>query len=210
MLSPSGGRRRRLPGNQLAKRCRFNLSHTGYDNLDRAIITENTGTRGVPQSILTSGFDTVGNRTSLDARIGGVTDFANVYSLDAMNRVIRIDQVKAAPASSALIRDKRIDLFYSSLSQYTRIDRYEDSRGAEYVAASLYAYDNTHRLTGLDHLRGATIFADNSWTFDAIGRITGQTTVADGSATLVHDKTGQLTSADFTAQGRKGVRNLCS
>jgi len=170
-----------------------------YDSLDRPTIVENTGTPGVPATVMTYGYDAVGNQTSLSTTVGGAADFVNVYSLDALNRVTRIDQVKAAPTASTLLRDKRIDLFYNSLGQYTRIDHYEDTRGAEFAFGSVYSYDDSHRLTGLYHFRSPTYFSNTTWTFDAAGRITGQTS-GDGTVSFANDKTSQLTGADFSGQ----------
>ena len=40
LLSSSGGRLRRLSGNQLAKSCPFNPSHTGYDIIGKSYMCE--------------------------------------------------------------------------------------------------------------------------------------------------------------------------
>ena len=62
------------------------LTYT-YDDLYRVLTEDNTGTSGVPDVVLTSGYDDVGNRTSLDAKIATTDDFQNDYTYDDIYRM---------------------------------------------------------------------------------------------------------------------------
>src|SRR5438477_12849155 len=59
--------------------------------------------------------------------------------------------------------------------------------------------DGRNQLTGLLHAQSpSNILAQYTWTYDALGRITNQTS-KDGTAEYGYDSTGQLTSARYNA-----------
>jgi len=90
-----------------------------YDQLGRRTSVDNLGTPGVPNVVLTSDFDAVGNRTSLSATIDGTADFLNSYAYDALSRMTSVQQsgVGILPAT-----DKRVDFSYNAAGQFTGID----------------------------------------------------------------------------------------
>jgi len=98
---------------------------------------------GVPNVVLTSHFDPVGNRTALSATIDGIADFENTYAYDALSQMTSVEQsgVGILPAT-----DKRVDFSYNALGQFTSINRYEDLTASDLVASSIYAYVTAGRL----------------------------------------------------------------
>lgn len=164
------------------------------------LTVDNDGTSGVPRVILTSGYDSNGNRTSLSATIDGTDDFLNSYTYDALNRVTRIDQIGVTGGNT--VAEKRVDFAYKVDSRYDTITRYNDTAGgsSDEIATATYTYDALGRLTGLDYEQGGTdLFTPYSWTYDDLNRIT-QMVHADGTTDYAYDKTDQLTDADHTYQ----------
>ena len=104
-------------------------------------------------------YDAVGNVLSRSETIGGVAAGTNAYLYDALDRVTRIEQ------SGTGVTDKRVDLAYNALGQYTTITRYADLAGTQEVATSTYGYDLAHRLTSLTHAEGGGTLADYTWTY---------------------------------------------
>ncbi len=152
-----------------------------YDNLGRVLTVDNDGTPGAPQVVLTSAYDNNGNRTSLSAEIDSADDFFNSYSYDALNQLIRVDQVAVGLASVA---EKRVDFAYNAIGQFTSIARFNDTAGGsgDEIATSLYSYDSLGRLTGLAYEQDSTeLFDPYAWTYDDLGRIT-QFVSADGTS----------------------------
>jgi YD repeat-containing protein len=67
-----------------------------YDTLDRLSSVSNAGTPGgVPTVVLTSGYDSDSNRTSLSSTINGQGDFINTYGYDADDRETSVTQSAA-------------------------------------------------------------------------------------------------------------------
>ncbi len=78
-----------------------------YDNLGRVLTVDNDGTPGVAQVVLTSAYDNNGNRASLSAEIDSADDFLNSYSYDALNRLIRVDQVAGRSTAGDTARGRK-------------------------------------------------------------------------------------------------------
>jgi RHS repeat-associated protein len=172
-----------------------NYTYT-YDGIGRVTEVDNTGTPGVPVVILTSAYDAM-YRISLAADLGGTLDFFNSYTWDALGRLTRLEQSGQLGGNG--VPDKRVDLSYNAVGQFTTIERYEDLAGTQLVATSNYSYDNAGRLTGLSHTKGANTLADYTWSYDAGARVT-QFTSPDGTTDYTYDNTDQLTLADHTYQ----------
>ncbi len=139
-----------------------------YDNLGRVLTVDNNGTSGVPRVILTSAYDAAGNRSSLSASVAGTADFLNTYTHDALDRLTRVDQVGQGGNSVA---EKRVDLAYNAISEFTSIARYKDTDGgtANEVATAAYGYDALGRLTSLAYTKGGSnLFTPYSWTYDSL------------------------------------------
>ena len=165
-----------------------------YDELGRRTSIDNTGTPNLPSVVLTSGYDAIGNRTSLSANIDGTDDFVNTYQFDALSRMTQVTQDAQVGTTSPFVQ-KEVDFTYNAASQFTGITRYEDGiYGLQEVATSTYSYDNAGRLTSLDHNDGASsMLASYGWTFDDLGRISSVTSI-DGTSDYTYDDTNQLVS----------------
>jgi RHS repeat-associated protein len=164
-----------------------------YDDLGRiASATQNATALGF-DVVLTGAYDDVGNRTQLAATVAGNADFVTDYTYDALNRMTQIEQ-HSAPGGST-VAEKRIDLAYDAVGQFTTITRFEDLAATLLVATSDYTYDDAGRLTGLTHAQGTTPLADYGWTYDAAGRVTQFTSATDGTSDYTYDVHGQLTDA---------------
>ncbi len=134
------------------------------------ISVDNNGTSGVPRVILAE------QRTTRRAiarvsrpSIGGTADFLNTYTYDALDRLTRVDQVGQSGGNS--VAEKRVDLAYNAIGQFTSIARYKDTDGGttNEVATSAYTYDTLGRLTGLAYTKGGNnLFTPYSWTYDSL------------------------------------------
>jgi RHS repeat-associated protein len=171
-----------------------------YDNLGRTLTTDNNGTPGVPRVILTSAYDAASRRTSVASSVNGTNDFQNSSTYDALDRMTSVQQ--SGQSGGATVADKRVDLSYTASGEFSTIIRYADLTGTNVVAATAYTYDQSHRLTNLDHTKGATNLANYSWTLDANGRISS-TSNPDGSTSYTYDNGGQLTGATHSYQSNE-------
>ncbi|MBM4002523.1 MAG: hypothetical protein FJ295_04435 [Planctomycetes bacterium] len=172
-----------------------------FDNLGRVLTVNNSGTSGVPTVVLTSAYDTSGNRTSLSSTINSTADLKNTYTFDGLNCITRVDQQGQTGGNT--VAEKRVDFSYNALGQFTTIARYKAVAGgtSNEVATSSFNYDTLERLTELAHKKGAStnLFTPYSWTFDALSRVTGVTSQG-GTTSYSYDVTSQLTAADHRYQ----------
>ena len=169
-----------------------------FDDLGRVTTIDNAGTTGAPNLVLTNTFDAAGNRTEVAATIDSTADFKNTYQYDALGRTTRIEQTGQTGGNS--VADKRVDLAYNAVGQFTAIDRYADLAATLLVAGTAYTFDGAGRLTDLDHTKSTTgDLAAYSWTFDGAHRVTSFSS-PDGTSNYSYDSTGQLTSATHTFQ----------
>ena len=137
-----------------------------YDNLGRVVTVDNNGTSGVPRVILTSAYDSAGNRSDLSASVAGTADFLNSYTHDALDRLTRVDQT--GQTGGNVVAEKRVDLAYNASDQFTSIVRYKDTDGGttHEVATAGYGYDSLGRLTSLAYTKGGSnLFTPYSWTY---------------------------------------------
>ena len=169
-----------------------------YDARGRVTMVDNLGTPGAPRVRLDYAYDPVGNVLSVADTIDGSTGRLNAYTYDAVNRMTRVTQTGAGGVN------KRVDLGYNGLGQFTSIDRYADLSGTQLVAGTAYGYDTLNRLTALTHHNaiGGTLAFENL-AFDAAGRIT-QIQNADGTVGYTYDRTSQLTGDDPQRAGDTG------
>ena len=106
-----------------------------YDNGGRVTQTDNAGTTGVPNIVLTHGYDALGRRTSSSATVDSVADYANTWAYDGLSRVTQLQQTNGGGNSVA---DKRVDLTYNDRGQFATITRFEDLYGMNEIATSTY------------------------------------------------------------------------
>ncbi len=134
-----------------------------------------TGTPGVPDVVLTSGYDPAGNRTSLSATIGGRADFVNGYQYSDMNQELRITQGPGTVSGHDAVDDKLVNFTYSANGQLKSIDRFHDltASPADRVATSAYGYNNLDELTSLTSTaaNGTTTYAAYAWTYYSNGEV---------------------------------------
>jgi RHS repeat-associated protein len=160
-----------------------------YNNRDRRLSENNTGTPNSPSVVLNYRYDAAGNLISMADTINGVTGGTNAYSYDALNRLGQLTQ------SGNNISDKRVNFAYNVLGQYTSVDRYSDLTGTQLVNRTNYSYDNLNRLTSLGHSNGTDNVAFYNYVYDAASRIT-QITDVDGVTDYTYDNRSQLTGAN--------------
>ena len=202
-----------------------------YDHLGRVTQVDNNGTSGVPRVVLDSVYDAAGNRASLAATVAGTADFLNEYTHDALHRLTRLDQVGQTGGNS--VAEKRVDLAYNAINEFTSIARYQDTDGGSTheVATSAYSYDDLGRLTDLAYTQGGNnLFTAYSWSYDdlssagmgadgvadprvaatavlvvpaGLGRVTEMTS-QDGTSTYSYDAKSELTAATHTFQSNGG------
>lgn len=170
-----------------------------YDGLGRVISIDNAGTPGAPNVVLTQTYDEMGNRLSVAATIDSVADYVNEYVYDYLNRMTRVTQ-QAQPGATVL--PKRVDFAYNAAGQWSSITRYSDLAGGapNEVATSVYTYDPTGRLAGLDHSHSGASITGYTFGYDAASRLTEFLFTNEAyeaeSATYNYDQRGQLTGAD--------------
>lgn len=165
-----------------------------YDLAGRLTSVNNAGTPGVPNVVLSYGYDAVNNLTTVTDTINGVQAGTETASYDALNRVTKMTQ------SGAGVAAKRVEMAYDAASQMTGLSRYSSLTGTQVVAGTSYGYDLAGRLTDLTHQRGATIIADYGFTYDAANRLT-QLTTPDGTSNYGYNNRYELTSSDHSYQG---------
>ena len=159
--------------------------------------TDNAGTAGVPDVLLSYGYDAVNNRTSVTDAINGVQTGIETFSYDALDRLTRVTQ------SGSGVAQKRVDMTYDAASQMSGLQRYSDLAGTQTVADTAYVHDAAGRLTGLTHERNGTPIADYGFTYDAANRLT-QLTTPDGTSDYSYNQRDELTSSNHSYQDDEG------
>ena len=168
----------------------------GYDPRGRLTSTDNAGTPGVPQVLLTADHNRLNERTRLSATVAGIPDFATSLAYDALGRMEQVTQT-GQPDGNA-VAAKRVDLGYAATGGFGNIARYTDTAATQPVAETSYGYDAYGRLTGLTHTRGSSTLSSYGRTFNTARRV-GSATTPEGETLYGYDPAGQLTSADHAA-----------
>jgi RHS repeat-associated protein len=146
-------------------------------------------------------------RTQLTGLIAGTNDFRNTYTYDNLQRLTSLNQQQVTGGHT--IAAKRANFVYDARSQVTKLTRYADASGTEFVANSFLSYDDIGRLKQLTHTMDATApasgwgtnpLAGYQYTYDAASRIASINSFADGLTNYTLDNTNQLTAADHTGQ----------
>ncbi|HVX59094.1 MAG TPA: hypothetical protein VHC19_00785, partial [Pirellulales bacterium] len=155
-----------------------------YDGEGRTTSVDNYGTPTVPNVVLSSQYDSNGNRTQLSAAIDGTDDFLNTYAFDALNRMTQLVQQGQTGGNS--VATKGANLSHNLLGQLTSIFRTDffGTGPQPDIATSTFSYDSANRLTEIAYTtNGGTAIDAYSWTYDAANRVTSMTTTTDGTAT---------------------------
>lgn len=166
-----------------------------YDNQNRTISIDTTGTPNLPTVVLSQTYDANSNRTKITDTVNTILQGTETHSYDALNRLIQVSQTGTG------VVKKRVDITYNPIHQIETLKRYADLTGTLLVATSTYSYDPLSRLTQLAHTQGATATSINTYTYgyDTASRIV-QMTSADGTHSYSYDDTDQLTGATYSGQ----------
>jgi YD repeat-containing protein len=165
-----------------------------YDNANRLLTVDDSGTTGLPQVTLTYGYDAASNRTSLDDSKGGLTS----YTYDVRNELVTITQ------SGTGVTAKRADFAYDAGQRMTTLTRYSDLAGTTTVLISAYKFDKANRLTGItDKTSGGTVRVSYSYTLDNANRVTQEVRnwasgASTDTVTYGYTNNNQLTSVTHT------------
>jgi hypothetical protein len=76
----------------------------------------NSGTPNVPATVMTYGYDNVGNDLSIAETINGTADVTTTHQFDALNRMTVNTQ-----------GSKRVDYTYNAINQVTNKKRYSNA-----------------------------------------------------------------------------------
>ena len=170
-----------------------------YDGEGRTTSVDNNGTPTVPDVVLSSQYDSNGNRTQLSASIAGTADFLNTYAYNALNELTQL--VQQGQTGGNAVATKGANITYNALGQLATIARtnFFGTGPAPDIATSTFSYDSANRLTEIAYTtNGGTAIDAYSWTYDAANRVTSMTTTTDGTATYSYDNTNQVTGASYT------------
>jgi RHS repeat-associated protein len=173
----------------------YAFTHDGDGN---TLTVDNSGTPGVPDVVITGGYDAAGDMTSQSATIAGTKDFLNSYSYDADQRLTMVQQQGQSGGNA--VSPKEIDYAYNALSQFTTVTDFSALSGPRTdVATGKSSYDADDRLIDLSYTSngGATTIDVFGWDYNA-GNLATSFTSADGTAAYGYDPTNQLTSAVYT------------
>jgi YD repeat-containing protein len=174
-----------------------------YDNLGRVTEVDNNNTTGVPRVILDTAYNAAGDRATLAATVAGTDDFLNTYTYDDLHRLTTVTQDSQTGGNS--VADKRVDLAYNAIGQFTSIVRYNDVAGGSTneVATGTYTYDTLGRLAGLAYTKGGTnLFTAYGWSYDSLasagmsfggGNGASDPRVAATAASAVYSAPGRVT-----------------
>lgn len=170
----------------------FSSLSWAYDSRDRVITESNSGTPGAPVVQLAYAYDAASNVLSVNDTINGTAGAATSYLYDALNRMRRISQTDNGGLSVA---DKRVDIAYNGIGQFTSINRYADLAGSLLVVGTTYQFDSLNRLTRLAHDNSTSTVAFYDYVYDADSRISSVANV-DGVTNYTYDDRDQLIGAD--------------
>jgi len=159
---------------------------------------------GVPDVVLTYGYNDAGQVFAESATIDGTADFKNAYSYNTNHQLETITQAGAEDGNA--VADKRIDFTYTTAGEVYTVKRYSDLTGSsgDLVATSTDAYDALGRLNGLEHGNsdGSTIYEDYTWTYYASSQVhtVSNSEHSAEDATYSYDGDGQL-AGSYDANG---------
>jgi RHS repeat-associated protein len=179
-----------------------NYTYT-YDNLGRVTSTTQTIAGLTPTVTYANTYDAASNRTQLATTLGSTADFKNTYTFDNLNRLTTVKQESQSGGNT--LATKLVDFAYNKLNQFTQIDRYQNTGRTNKAAQTAYSYDTDNRLSGLAHTQSSTNLGTYAYTYDNASRFTqiaytNTTSAWNSSDDFTHNKTNQLTGADYDNQ----------
>ena len=164
-----------------------------YDLNGRQLTSNNAGTPGIRQTVLTSTWNSVGNRTAVTD-----SDGVSVQSLyDARNLLSR--RTWSGPTGPLGVDSAREDFSYNGRGQTTAMQRYSDLQGNQLVGKTIRTYDSVGRTDLISHRSAVdAVMAQFDTDWNVADELAAWT--IDGQrSSYEYDLTGQLTVADHTA-----------
>ncbi len=157
----------------------------GYDSLDRQLTADNSGTPNLPQIILTSEYDAVGNRVKVFDS-SGVT----VESTYDRRNLLASRKWQGGGVSPA-----RADFGYDERGGQISQARFGDLNGVLPVGNTTVSLDALGRVSEILHIAKGSPVASYSYGYDAASRLNRE--VRNGNAIdYGYDRTDQLKQAD--------------
>ena len=158
-----------------------------------------------PWEVLQYAYDSNSNLTSTQLDLGDTTDYTEVYTYNALNRVTSATQLAQAEElyGDGAVTGEQATFSYNADGQLSQINRYASDDGSDLALTSNYTYDSAGRLTGLTYTHGtggsAVTLAGYSMAYDADNRLTDFADSQDWRAerTYAYDNIGQLTNAGW-------------
>jgi RHS repeat-associated protein len=154
-----------------------------YDNADRLIEVDNLGTTGVPNIVLSSEYDTAGQRQRLADNLDGEI----LASYDNGNRLATIELI-----------DENVSLLvefeYDQAHRLTHVERSmwdEQAMGYTDPVVTDLAYDTPGRVTSITHSYDTTELSEFTYAYDTRSRLTDYTG-PEGTFEYSYDDTDQL------------------
>jgi RHS repeat-associated protein len=170
-----------------------------YNGDGEVTSVDNAGTPNMPDVVLSSTYDAVGDRTGLSATIAGAADFANSYTFNDDQQLTMVQQ--QGVNGGDIVAPKEVDYGYNAIGQFSSVAdfNYIGVGPREDVLTGSYSYDTGARLTGIAYTSaGGTNTIDTlGWGYDAANNVTSFSSI-DGTASYGYDATNQLTSASYT------------
>ena len=161
-----------------------------YDDLNRVLTEDNVGTIGVPHVNLTFAYDAAGNLISTTDNLG--TQIASTY--DGRN-LLASRAWSGGGVDSAALRFE-----YNLRGGLSRIERFSDQAGTQFVGSSQFQYDGRGRLMTLSHKDAMSVSIVNyGYAYDQASRLLSESHHGE-TTTFSYDLVDQLTLADHSVQ----------
>jgi len=168
------------------------------DNLGRVTSLDNSGTPNMPDVVLSSQYDAMGDRTQLTATVAGTADFLNAYTYDADQNLLQATQEGQTGGNG--VAPKGVGYAYNLDGQITSVLDFDPTTSSPHpdITYGTLSCDSGNRLTEINYTHSGTTLDDLSWSYDAANRVTCFTSSVDGTADYSYDPTNQLTAAAYT------------
>jgi RHS repeat-associated protein len=157
-----------------------------YDGFGRVSSTTSSATSTTPALVTSYTYDADGNQTGRTiAQVGGPAIATTAYTYDARNRLSKVSQTDAPPASLSAT------FTYDADGRLTGIQRFNDAAGTQGGYKTTITYDKLGDVLTLTHSGGSTY--GYTLTYDGAGRVHSNSSFA-GTSTYAYDADSQLKS----------------
>ncbi|QGJ71800.1 Hypothetical protein PBC10988_35090 [Planctomycetales bacterium 10988] len=173
-------------GNLLSASDAFSHYTFTYDDLDRLTTTDNTGTPGLPQVVLSYTYDAVGNTLAVNDNLG--VQQSSTYN--PRHELLRREWSGLPDGAEA-----RLDFDYDSRGLLESISRFGNLQGQSLAAFTQFDHDELGRLTDLTHTDPlGAILADYDYQYNAAHELIQESHHGE-TIDYTYDPAGQLLSA---------------